>query len=41
LTVLLIGLARAKACSQPGRDCRGTNAVLAKTSGKLDTNPAV
>src|SRR5579859_5370283 len=39
--VTVTGLILAKACSQCGMVETGTNTELAKTSGKITTNPAV
>src|SRR5262249_60498344 len=41
LAVTVTGLIFANACSQSGRVETGTNTELAKTSGKITTNPAV
>src|SRR6266576_61884 len=41
LAVTVTGLIFANACSQSGKVETGTNTELAKTSGKITTNPAV
>src|SRR6478672_1382057 len=41
LAVTVTGLIVANACSQCGKVATGTNTELAKTSGKITTNPAV
>src|SRR2546429_9617516 len=41
LAVTVTGLIAAKAWSQGGKVATGTNTELAKTSGKMTTNPAV
>ena len=40
MTVGVTGVARAKACSQPGSEASGTNADEAKVSGNSQTKPA-
>src|SRR6266581_8714789 len=40
LAVTVTGLIFANACSQSGKVKTGTNTELAKTSGKITTNPA-